>query len=372
MFIFAKYEINAMSQELVFQLALSLIKGVGPITAKKLIAYCGGSEAVFKEKISNLKKIPSIGLVLAQEIQNPTILSRAEVEVNYMIKNGITALSFWDSNYPAQLKQCIDAPISLFSKGNIDWNNRRIISVVGTRKTSSYGHSVCKELIKELREYSPIIVSGLAYGIDSCANKEALKNDLATVAVLAHGLDTIYPKANAKLASDIRRNGGLITEFLSNSKLVKENFVRRNRIVAGLADATVVIESKLRGGAMITARMANSYDRDVFAIPARLKDKSSSGCLDLIKNNQAFIFTGIDDIVNNLSWNKAQQSQQTSLFDFTPDEKSIYDLIVDNKEMHIDNICQKTSVTYNKLAEILMKLELEGAIYHKAGNIYVA
>lgn len=283
MFRFAKYEFNAMSQELVFQLALSLIKGVGPVTAKKLIAYCGGSEAVFKEKISNLKKIPTIGGVLANEIQNPSVLKRAEEEINYIEKHKISVLSFWDSHYPSQLKQCVDAPILLFSKGNINWDNRRLISVVGTRKASAYGLSMCKELIKELSPFSPIIVSGLAYGIDSCAHKEALKNNLQTIGVLAHGLDNIYPKTNLNLARDITNKGGLLTEFLSYSKLVRENFVRRNRIVAGLAEATIVIESKVKGGAMITARMANSYNREVFAVPARLNDRYSGGCLELIK-----------------------------------------------------------------------------------------
>ena len=177
----------------------------------------------------------------------------------------------------------MDAPILLFSKGNINWDNRRLISVVGTRKASAYGLSMCKELIKELSPFSPIIVSGLAYGIDSCAHKEALKNNLQTIGVLAHGLDNIYPKTNLNLARDITNKGGLLTEFLSYSKLVRENFVRRNRIVAGLAEATIVIESKVKGGAMITARMANSYNREVFAVPARLNDRYSGGCLELIK-----------------------------------------------------------------------------------------
>ncbi|MBL6662979.1 MAG: DNA-protecting protein DprA [Flavobacteriales bacterium] len=359
-----------MSQELIFQLALSLIKGVGPITAKKLIAYCGGPEAVFKEKIANLKKIPTIGNVLAKEIQNPNVLSRAEQEMKYIQGHGISILSYWDSDYPTQLKQCIDAPILLFSKGKIDWSNRRIISVVGTRKASAYGLSVCKDLIKELSVFSPIIVSGLAYGIDSCAHKEALKNNLQTIGVLAHGLERIYPQSNENLAKQMTRNGGLLTEFLNSSKLLRENFVRRNRIVAGLADATIVIESKIKGGAMITAKMANSYSRDVFAVPARVNDKYSLGCLELIKNNEAMIYTSIEDIVNNLSWQQLQTNTQTSLFDFTPNEKSIYDLIAENKELHIDNISQKSELSASELAEILMKLELEGVINARPGSIY--
>tara|TARA_B100001059_G_scaffold86970_1_gene85172 strand:+ start:7105 stop:8643 length:1539 start_codon:yes stop_codon:yes gene_type:complete len=202
-----------MSQELVFQLGLSLIKGVGPVTAKKLIAYCGGPEAVFKEEISNLKKIPTIGSALANEIQNPTVLKRAQEEINYIDKHKIEVLSFWDSHYPYQLKQCVDAPILLFSKGKIEWNDKPIISVVGTRKASAYGLSVCKELMKDLSQFSPTIVSGLAYGIDSYAHKEALKNDIQTIGVLAHGLDNIYPKSNAKLAREMTQNGGLLTEF---------------------------------------------------------------------------------------------------------------------------------------------------------------
>ena len=360
-----------MSQELVFQLGLSLIKGVGPVTAKKLIAYCGGPEAVFKEKISNLKKIPTIGSALANEIQNPTVLKRAQEEINFIDKHKIEVLSFWDSHYPYQLKQCVDAPILLFSKGKIEWNDKPIISVVCTRKASAYGLSVFKELIKDLSQFSPTIVSGLAYGIDSYAHKEALKNDIQTIGVLAHGLDNIYPKSNAKLAREMTQNGGLLTEFLSCSKLVRENFVRRNRIVAGLADVTIVIESKIKGGAMITARMANSYNRDVFAIPGRLNDICSKGCLHLIKNNEAIAYTGIDDIIENMSWQNKAVSNQQLLFDFTPEEKSIYDLIVEYNEMHIDKISQNTNISSDKLPEILMKLELEGVIHHKAGNIYM-
>lgn len=359
-----------MSQELVFQIGLSLIKGIGPITAKKLIAYCGGSEAVFKEKISILKTIPNIGNVLAEEIQNSSVLIRAEEELNFISKHNILCLSYSEPNYPEKLKQCVDAPILLFSKGNTDFTNKRTISIVGTRRATNYGLSMCRELIRDLAPYSPLVISGLAYGIDSCAHKEALKNGLQTLGVLAHGLDELYPKTNRNLASEMIANGGLMTEFLSKSKLIKENFVRRNRIVAGMADITIVIESKLKGGAMITARLANSYNREVFAIPARLNDIHSKGCLHLIKNNQAMVYTGIDDIIENISWQTNKLSNQQLTFDFTKDEKTIYDLIVKYKELHIDKISQKTNVSSSNLAEILMKLELEGAINSEPGNIY--
>lgn len=359
-----------MSQELVFQIGLSLIKGVGPVTAKKLIAYCGGPEAVFKEKISILKTIPNIGEVLAKEIQDKSVLTRAENELSFILKHNISCVSYWSSNYPSKLKHCVDAPILLFNKGVANLNNDRVISIVGTRRATSYGFSMCKDLVKGLSPYSPLVVSGLAYGIDSCAHKEALKNGLQTLGVLAHGLDDIYPKSNRNLAKEMIVNGGLMTEFLSKSKLLRENFVRRNRIVAGITDVVVVVESQIKGGATITARMANSYNREVFAMPARLKDKYSTGCLDLIKRNEAIVFTSVEDLVNNLDWGSKKKSFQHSLFKFSPEEETIINIISKNDEMHIEQINETSNLSLQQLAEILMKLELEGVIKLKAGKMY--
>ena len=233
-----------MKNNLIFQIGLTLIPGIGPITAKKLISHCGSVEAVFQEKKELLTKIPHIGPVLAKEITQQSVLGRAEKEIDFMSQNGITANSYLDDNYPQRLKNCVDSPLVLFSKGNFDWNQSKIVSIVGTRNATSYGKNVCQSIINDLSDYPVLIVSGLAYGIDIFAHKFSLANNLQTVAVLAHGIDRIYPVSHKNVAVEMLQNGGLITEFLSGTNLGRENFVRRNRIVAGMSDATIVVESK--------------------------------------------------------------------------------------------------------------------------------
>jgi DNA processing protein len=359
-----------MTQELIFHIGLNQIKGVGPVNTKKIVAYCGGLEAVFKEKQSNLEKIPNVGPVLASQIKNSSVLSRAEEELVFIRKNNIKCLSYWGDNYPQKLKHCKDAPTLLFSKGNVNFENPKIISVVGTRNATSYGSSFCKEFIQELAPYSPLIVSGVAYGIDKFAHKESLKNNLQTLGILAHGLDTIYPKLNRDLASKMLDNGGLLTEFVSQTKIVRENFVRRNRIIAGLSDATIVVESNIKGGAIITARMANSYNREVFAVAGRVNDKYSSGCHSLIKNNEAHLITSAQDLILNLGWDNVESPAQQSLFSCSPEENDLLNIISSHDGIHIDKIHSFSSLPFQKVNELLMKLELEGVISAKPGNIY--
>ena len=359
-----------MTQELIFHIGLNQIKGIGPVNTKKIVAYCGGLEAVFKEKQSNLEKIPNIGPVLASQIKNSSVLSRAEQELVFIQKNNIRCLSYWSDNYPQKLKHCKDAPTLLFIKGKLNLDNSKIISVVGTRNATPYGRSFCKEFIQDLAPYSPLIVSGVAYGIDKFAHKESVKNNLQTVGVLAHGLDTIYPKLNRDLASKMIENGGLLTEFVSHTKIVKENFVRRNRIIAGLSDATVVVESNVKGGAMITARMANSYNREVFAVAGRINDKYSSGCHNLIKNNEAHLLTSAGDLIQNLGWNNVDPPAQHSLFSCSPEENDLLNIITSNQGIHIDKIHALSEMPFQKVNEMLMKLELEGVISAKPGNVY--
>lgn len=359
-----------MTQELIFHIGLNQIKGIGPVNTKKIVAYCGGLEAVFKERKSNLEKIPNVGPVLAGQIKNSSVLLRAEQELKFIQKNNINCLSYWGSNYPEKLKHCKDSPTLLFTKGQIDFDNQKIISVVGTRNATSYGLSFCKEFIKELTPYSPIVVSGMAYGIDKSAHKESVKNGLQTIGVLAHGLDIIYPKTNRDLAVQMLANGGLLTEFISESKIVRENFVRRNRIIAGLSDATIVVESNIKGGAMITARMANSYNREVFAVPGRVKDKYSSGCHRLIKNNEAHLITSVDDLASNLAWNDANLPIQQVLFNCSAEEEEILKIITNNQGIHIDRIHAMSSFTFQTTNNLLLKLELEGVISVKPGSLY--
>lgn len=259
-----------MKNDLIFQIGLTLIPGIGPVTAKKLISYCGSFEAVFKEKKEHLIKIPHIGPVLAKEISSQNVLSRAEQEINYISNNNIKVSTYLENDYPSRLKNCVDAPIVLYSKGDFDWNQTKIVSIVGTRNASNYGKNICQSVIEYLSDFPVLIISGLAYGIDIHAHKNAIKHNLKTAAVIAHGLDKIYPSSHKNVSLEMLQNGGLITEFLSETNISRENFVRRNRIVAGISDATIVIESKIKGGAMITAKLANDYNRDVFAVPGKV------------------------------------------------------------------------------------------------------
>jgi len=254
---------------LVYKIAISLIPGVGTVTAKKLIAYAGSIEAVFNEPASKLEKIPGVGSFLAKKVTTPGIIEKAEKEFEYIQKKNIKALYYLDEDYPERLKHCPDAPIILFLQGNLNLNQEKVISIVGTRNATERGKDICNKLVSDLaeRKHNVVIVSGLAYGIDICSHKAALKNNLPTAAVLGHGLKTLYPASHKSVANEILKEGALISDFMSYEWAEKNNFVKRNRIIAGLADATIVVESAPKGGALITADLANSYNRDVFAFP---------------------------------------------------------------------------------------------------------
>jgi DNA processing protein len=303
--------------ELFHLLALVKIEGVGDIMAKKLISHCGSAEKVFQAKPNFLRNIDGVGKVLLQNLKNPSVWALAKYEMDYIKNNNIFCSSYLEENYPDRLKYCIDGPVLLFSLGVINWNNKKIISIVGTRQVSAHGMDFCKKLIQDLAPLNPIIVSGFAYGVDIVAHQAALENNLQTVAVLAHGLNQIYPKSHKKYVSKIEQNGGLLTEFWSTSSPEKENFVKRNRIVAGISEATIVIESAEKGGSLITALLANDYNRDVFAVPGRTTDKYSQGCNNLIKTQRAHLLTSAADLIYILNWeihNQEKQSIQKQLF----------------------------------------------------------
>ncbi|MBN1251770.1 MAG: DNA-processing protein DprA, partial [Bacteroidales bacterium] len=306
-----------MNENLNYKIALGMISGIGNMNAKKLIAYIGSVEGIFKEKRQNLEKIPGIGTKLSLEISNSNALNEAEQEISFINKNNIEAIFFTEKTYPERLKHCEDSPIIIYKKGKFDLNKTKILSIVGTRNASQYGKDNCNKLITDLFEsgHNPLIVSGLAYGVDICAHKAAIKNNLATVAVLGHGLDIIYPAAHKNYAKEILQNGALLSEFSSNSKLDPSNFVKRNRIIAGMSDATIVVESAKKGGSLITAELANSYNRDVFAFPGRINDKFSEGCNLLIKTNRAALIESYKDIEYILGWEKKdKKAVQGKLF----------------------------------------------------------
>ncbi|RPH28640.1 MAG: DNA-protecting protein DprA [Bacteroidales bacterium] len=355
-----------------------MIPKIGSINAKKLIAYCGGIEAVFKQSKKALLKIPGIGDCLASEITNQKVIGLAEKEIEFINKYGIKALFYLDPEYPERLRQCEDCPIVLFVKGKaeINFNREKFISIVGTRKATDYGKVVCEKLIAGLSEkgYNPIIVSGLAYGIDIIAHKSALKNQLQTLAVLGHGLDMIYPTAHRNIAKSIVETGALLTDFPSNTTIDRNNFIKRNRIIAGLSDATIVIESGEQGGALITADLANSYSREVFAVPGNVGAKYSQGCNQLIKSNKAALIETPEDIEFFLGWEPAstqKQPKQITLFaELTVEEQIIVDYLKTVEQESIDLISIKTQIPVSKVSSLLLNLEFAGLVKTKPGKVF--
>jgi DNA processing protein len=362
-------------QELFHLLALSKIEGVGDVVAKKLLLHCGSAEQIFKYKSSQLTGIDGIGVFLTNNLKNKTVFEKAEKELKYIKDNDINVMHFQDENYPDKLKHCIDGPVLMFTSGNLNINNRKIISIVGTRQITSYGTEFTKKLIEDLAPLDPIIVSGFAYGVDIVAHQAAMDHNLQTIGVVAHGLNQIYPKVHKKYVSKMEKNGGFMTEFWSDSEPLRENFVRRNRIVAGMAEATIVIESADRGGSLITATMANDYNRDVFAVPGRTSDKFSQGCNNLIKTQKANLLTSAADLVYILNWDiqKEVKPIQKQLFvTLESDEQKIYDFLIKNGKEVLDIIALECDLPVYKISVILFNMELKGVVRPLPGKLFEA
>jgi len=362
-----------MADELLHQIALTLIPGVGDINGKKLVAYCGGAAAVFKEKKSALQKIPGIGLFTINKIKNHNSFKRAEQEIRFIEKYKVRPLFYTHADYPARLLNCEDGPMMVYYKGTANLNAKRVISIVGTRRASNYGRNICEQIVAELQVKDVVIVSGLAYGIDSCAHRKSLDHKMVTIGVLAHGLDRIYPSQNRKLAEQMLEQGGLITEFLSNSKPDRENFPKRNRIVAGMSDAVIVVESDKRGGSLITAGLGNSYNRDVFAVPGRVGDDGSRGCNFLIRTNRAALAENGNDIAYFMGWDDEPhlKREQPQLFvNFSDEENKVLEIIREAGEISIDQLVIKTGLPTSKLSASLLNLEFEGAVQSLPGKCY--
>lgn len=364
-----------MNQQLLYHIALTAIPNIGNITAKKLIAYCGSAEAVFSEKRSALEKVPGIGIVNASRIidHKSEALATGEQELVFIVKNNIRATCFNDNDFPKRLSHCEDGPIVLFSKGDFDYNSQKVISIVGTRKATDYGKDFCEQLIASLKPHNPLIVSGLAFGIDICAHKEALKNNLPTIGVTAHGLDRLYPSQHKSIADEMLSNGGLVTEFLSGTKPDRENFPKRNRVVAGLADAIIVIESSKKGGSLITAELGNSYNRDVFALPGRITDSQSEGCNALIKQNKAHLLHSFKDLEYIMSWEAQtpKNNKQAQLFvELTAEEQLLFDLLKEQDKTTIDELALKAKFPMSKTASLLLEMEFNNLIKVLPGKMY--
>jgi len=359
---------------LLYVLALQNVARIGDITAKKLINNCGSAEGVFKEKKSNLLKIDGIGTTTISDVFSTYHFEEAEKELKYIKDNDIKCLYFMDENYPEKLKHCIDGPILLFQSGDINLKKQRIISIVGTRKITTYGAAFCEQLVEQLAPFNPVIVSGFAYGTDITAQKTALKHNLQTVGCLAHGLNQIYPKAHKKYVADIEKHGGFLTEFWSTSNPDRENFLKRNRIIAGLSEATIVIESAEKGGSLVTADIANSYNRDVFAVPGRTTDSQSVGCNNLIKYQKAQMLTNPIDIPYILNWqledDKKPAIQKQLFVELEVDEKAIYNYLKDNSKQQLDTIALECEMPIFKVASLLLNMELKGVIRPLPGKLF--
>ena len=357
----------------IFQIALTLIPGIGSITGKKLIKACGSSEAVFKESVSNLNRIRGLNSQIANELKSAHYLKRAEQELHFISQKKIRLISIEDEDYPFRLNECEDSPLVLYFKGSGEINARKTIAIVGTRNPTEYGKQQCIKFVHGLKQVNVLIISGLAYGIDSIAHRTALEEGFETLAVMAHGFHTIYPPSNRKLASRIIHQGGLLTEFVNGAKPDRENFPKRNRIVAGLSDAVLVVESAERGGALITADIAVSYNRDVFAIPGRADDLHSGGCNWLIYDNKAALVRKPEDIISLMQWeNQSGGGVQTHIFtELDPRFKKVYKVLREHGGLRIDQLLAVSGLDNGELKGILLEMELAGYLKVFPGNLYM-
>ncbi len=365
-----------MHPDLLYQLALTLIPNIGPVQAKILLQHFDAPD-IFRAKKSELERIEGIGTIKAEAIKQFKKFSQAEEEIRFIQKYGIRPLFITDKDYPQRLLHCYDSPAMLFFKGDTDLNHGKIVAIIGTRNHTDYGKLATETLVDELRSQNVLVVSGLAYGIDAIAHKSALKNNCRTVGVLAHGLDQVYPAQHARLAKEmILAGGGLLTEFRSNTNPDKHNFPTRNRIVAGISDATIVVETGVKGGSMITAELANNYNKDVFAVPGKITDAKSAGCNSLIRNNKAHLLTDAQQLLEMLGWEpppqKPAKKTKELFIDLTEDERIIFGILSEKASVHIDEINLKSGLSTSSVAAAILNLELRNVVLSLPGKLYQA
>jgi DNA processing protein len=364
-----KVEINTLTH----QIALTLLSGIGPVKARLLVAKMGSLEAVFKASLISLHKDTGIGKSVLKNMSRNGALERAKYEVEYILKENITTHFYSEINYPRRLKHCDDAPLLLFSKGNFNPNPNRVIAVVGTRNATNYGKKICEEFIQHLAGYNIQIVSGMAYGIDICAHAACVQNQLETVGVLGHGLDRLYPSVHRKTADKMLQNGGLLSEFLPGTNPDRENFPMRNRIVAGMVDAVVVIESKKSGGSLITADLANDYSKDVFAFPGNVDQIFSEGCNLLIQQQKAHLLLNGQQFLKEMNWldeQKANTFQRSCFIDLSEEEQAICTILEKQNGEHIDVLAFRTKTPISKMNVLLFHLEMKGVVQALPGKKY--
>jgi DNA processing protein len=362
-----------MQNDLLYQIALTMIPNIGDVHGKALVNHFGNAAAIFKAPRKHLEAIEGIGTVRARSIKEFCDFSLAENEISFIEKFRIRPLFITDKDYPRRLLNCYDNPLLLYYRGNTDLNAAKIISIVGTRNNNEYGKNVCENFIEEVASENILIISGLAFGIDTIAHRSALKHALPTVGVLAHGLDRIYPPQNKLLAKHMITAGGLLTDYRSKTNPDKQNFPKRNRIVAGICDAVLVIETGLKGGSLITAELANGYNKDVFAVPGRTTDPKNEGCNYLIKNNKACLITSANDVLENMGWKEQKKitpKKQRELFiELTPNEKIIIEILQPG-QVHIDEIFLRSGLHSSAVASALLTLEMQNVLLSLPGKMY--
>jgi DNA processing protein len=366
-----------MDQNRLALLALHFIPGIGDYLVRQLVTYSGSAEKVFQTPKGKLLRIPGVGDVTADAIKTGKTFAAAEKEFKKAEESHVDLIFFNDPNYPSRLKQVNDAPSLIYTKGKIDFENPKTIAIVGTRKATQYGRECVEELVRDLVPHNPLVVSGLAYGIDIHAHKQAVKNNLATIGVMGSGMDNIYPASHKETAKQMMQHGGLVTEHRFGTKPDAHNFPARNRIVAALSDAVIIVEAALKGGALITAEIANSYNKDVFAFPGNIGQSHSEGCNNLIKSNRAHLITGLRDLEYITGWTLGQapvKKEIVSLESFEPLEQAVLKTLLENsnKQLMIDELSWKSNVPIGKLASVLLTLEFKGAVASLPGKIYKA
>jgi DNA processing protein len=364
---------NHENEELFYRIALTFVDGIGSKTARQLLEHFGNATDIFRASLKELKHTEGVGEIKARNFKLPEILSHAEKELGFIQKNGVKTLLI-NKNYPTRLSTCSDAPTILYYKGEAELDKKRVVAIVGTRKNTDYGCRICEELVEGLRDLEDIIViSGLALGIDAIAHKKCIQAGIPTVGVLGHGLDRIYPATHNALARQMVANGGILTEFASGTLPEKSNFPMRNRVVAGLSDVTVVVESSSTGGALITARMASGYNREVAAYPGRITDARSAGCNELIRTNVAAMITKARELVELMNWDATSRKKpvQRQLFiNLSPEEEKIYQILQAKEQLHTDELQFETGLPVSMLAATLLQMEMQGLIKTLPGKNY--
>lgn len=364
-------------QETVAMLALGFTPGIGSVSAKRLIEQLGSATEVFARRQELPRLVPGFPAHAVEALADSGTFERAKREWEFASAHDIRCLCLNDEAYPSRMRECTDAPLVLFYKGSADLNARHMVAVVGTRHITDYGRTLCTHFVKELKACCPdaVIVSGLAYGVDICAHRAALEQGADTVAVLAHGLDRIYPSQHRAEASRMLTQGGVLTEYSCGTIPDRPNFVRRNRIIAGLCDATVVVESATKGGSLITAELASEYNRDCFAFPGPVGAPYSEGCNCLIRDNKAVLLQHADELMKALRWDTPETPrrpvQRTFFPDLTDEEQLVVDLLSKSPTgIHINTLTVQANIPVHKLSSLLFTLEMKGVVKLLAGGCY--